>query len=173
MSCAKLFTSHLGCNDLRQWRCRLHDRMLLVLCSMDKLFDLVVMGSKLQVVASSSPAETLDITLHHLRTLRGLLRRPAQDTAVPDCLSLLDSFSTRLQDTFQSVSQGTWGAMRRIMLEMYDERMVKVCLWDALVAYKQVCCLRKCVPRLASCMHVTRRSVCVSGLSLHARGSAR
>jgi Organic solute transport protein 1 len=100
-------------------------------CSMDKLFDLMVMGFKMQLAVSTDPADILTTGIRRLDTLRSVLRGPSGNSDTQedqDPMILLDQFCSRLKARFRSMSAGAWLAVRQVMLRVFEDRMVKV--WE-------------------------------------------
>src|SRR3546814_6502248 len=54
--------------------------------SMDKLFDLMIMGFKLQVLSCRQPQQLLEITLTHLETLKVVGKNAAVNTLIDSCI---------------------------------------------------------------------------------------
>ena len=61
-------------------------------CSMDKLYDLMCMGFKYQVISCNCPQQYLQVTLNHLETLKNLLHNDETcdliQLAVDKCIAL-------------------------------------------------------------------------------------
>lgn len=103
---------------------------------MAKLFDLIVMGVKMQLVVSTKIDAPLTLALTHLRCVRELLSstsdqdEPAQDSS----LDLLEQFRQRLTDSYSRCSLGAWLSIRVSMLAFCEERRVKACICNRLHA---------------------------------------
>ena len=70
--------------------------------SMDKLFDLMIMGFKLQVVSCRQPQQLLEITLTHLETLKIVGQSDTVnsliDRCIQQCISVSSNPCFRLSD---------------------------------------------------------------------------
>jgi hypothetical protein len=89
--------------------------------SMDKLFDLMTMGFKYQLVQCVRPEDILNVTLLHLQTLKSYLT----DESVTDALSAVDA---ELRATYGAFSKHEWLALRRELFRFLGNKRVKVSL---------------------------------------------
>lgn len=99
------------------------------LCSMAKLFDLVVMGVKMHLVVSSELSSPYTVVLTHLRCVRELLvgaESTSESSVLDASVLLLDAFEQRLNATYQFMSCGSWLSVRRTLLSFFEDRRVKV-----------------------------------------------
>jgi hypothetical protein len=101
------------------------------LCSMAKLFDLVVMGVKMHLVVSSELRSPYTVALTHLRCVRELLVSPqpestSESSVLDASVQLLDAFEQRLKTTYLSMSCGSWLSIRCALLSFFEDRRVKV-----------------------------------------------
>lgn len=62
--------------------------------SMDKLFDLMLMGLKLQVLSCRQPQQLLEITLTHLETLKLVGQHETVDVLIDKCIQRCIAVST-------------------------------------------------------------------------------
>lgn len=90
--------------------------------SMDKLYDLMTMGFKYQLVNCRSPQEVLTVTLTHLVTIKSYLTDP-------NVISLVDDFETQLRSHFSRFTPGEWYALRQTLFRFLTDRKVKVSLF--------------------------------------------
>jgi hypothetical protein len=96
--------------------------MRLSASSMDKLYDLMTMGFKFQLVSCSSPQEVLTVTLTHLVTVRSYLTDP-------DVIALVDNFEAALRTHFGGFTVGEWYALRQTLHRFLTNKQVKVSLF--------------------------------------------
>ena len=90
--------------------------------SMNKLFDLMLMGVKRQVLCIRYPEELLHVTAIHLETVRAL---------IPDYpeAQLLVSCAARVTQIYESQSVLTFFEIRQELLRFFQDRHVKVSLF--------------------------------------------
>ena len=91
--------------------------------SMDKLFDLMAMGVKLQLLASPDPPSLWVITQTHLNGMR--------DIAVGDdgLVALLADATRRCSDIYARMSLGELFSLKHHLLRFFQDRDVKVSLF--------------------------------------------
>ncbi|XP_071544185.1 protein OSCP1 [Panulirus ornatus] len=87
--------------------------------SMDKLYDLMVMALKHQVLMCSHPGELLLITLNHLDALRAF-------STTPPVLMLVESTVTMFRQTFCGMSIGELAEVRRALLGFVQDLRIRV-----------------------------------------------
>ena len=99
-----------------------------IVCSMAKLFDLVVMGVKMVLVVSTNVNAPYTVALVQLRCVRAILAStpPEGEPETGSSLELLDSFTKRLSSTYGHLQCGTWISIRSSLLSFFEERRVKV-----------------------------------------------
>lgn len=90
--------------------------------SMDKLYDLMTMGFKFQLVSCRSPQEVLTVTLTHLVTVKSYLTDPV-------IISLVDSVENALRAHFGAFTVGEWHALRQALHRFLSDKRVKVSLF--------------------------------------------
>lgn len=90
--------------------------------SMDKLYDLMTMGFKQQILACKQPREVIDVTLTHVETLRDMV-------AGLEAERLLDVTRDRIVRTYGSLPVGELWRLRRALLNFFQDRRVKVSLF--------------------------------------------
>lgn len=61
--------------------------------SMGKLFDLMLMGVKYQVIETSTPEEIYHVTMTHLNQVASLVRGSASEQLVQEAISLFKSLA--------------------------------------------------------------------------------
>jgi hypothetical protein len=91
--------------------------------SMDKLFDLMAMGFKYQVISCVTPQEVIDVTYNHLDNLKRLVA-----TADP-VIQLLDECVRQMQVAYGRMSVADFNAMRQSLCTFFQDRKVKVSLF--------------------------------------------
>ncbi|KAJ9520297.1 hypothetical protein QJQ45_030233 [Haematococcus lacustris] len=94
--------------------------------SMDKLFDLMMMGVKYQIMCSTKLEGILQITLLHLSQLRSLLAPLADSSA---SLALLSNVEARVQQTYGGLGPGALHLLRQSLMRYFLDRRVKVSLF--------------------------------------------
>uniref|UniRef100_A0A6A7FWT2 Protein OSCP1 n=1 Tax=Hirondellea gigas TaxID=1518452 RepID=A0A6A7FWT2_9CRUS len=90
--------------------------------SMDKLFELMIMALKQQVVQCRHPHEMLLFTLNHLDALRGYA------TAAP-VASLLDQALVLFLKTYIDMPEGELAEVRRLLLEFVQDIQTRVSIF--------------------------------------------
>eukprot|EP00656_Telonema_subtile_P044069 TRINITY_DN50373_c0_g1_i1.p1 TRINITY_DN50373_c0_g1~~TRINITY_DN50373_c0_g1_i1.p1 ORF type:complete len:418 (-),score=126.32 TRINITY_DN50373_c0_g1_i1:9-1262(-) len=90
--------------------------------SMDKLYDLMIMGFKHQVVCSTHPREVLYATHNHVEAIRALCRDPA-------VLQLIDSTVGQLEERYSSMGTGELLELRQVLCGFFQDKHVKVSLF--------------------------------------------
>ena len=99
--------------------------------SMDKLFDLMVMGFKLQLCSLTTPRGLVDVTLKHVDCILSLVDDP-------NVLSSIAEFQTRIKrmtacaggaaaaDAEGGMAEADWFCLRRTVLNVFHGKRVKV-----------------------------------------------
>lgn len=90
--------------------------------SMGKLYDLMTMGVKYQVMASKHPKDMLSACLNHLDILRTMV---GNTSAIAD----IDRVASLLASTYGSYTYGQWALLRRTLLGFFQDKRVKVSLF--------------------------------------------
>jgi len=91
--------------------------------SMDKLFDLMAMGFKLQIISCITPKEMIDITLNHLSALKKLV------TSNPQLMELLGECQRQVHECYDTMLLADFNAMRQSLCNFFQDRKVKVSLF--------------------------------------------
>lgn len=91
--------------------------------SMDKLFDLMAMGFKYQIISCTSPQEIIDITYNHLDVLKRLVKESPQVT------ELLEECVRQMQAAYGGMSLADFCALRQSLCIFFQDRKVKVSLF--------------------------------------------
>lgn len=91
--------------------------------SMDKLFDLMAMGFKYQMISCVAPQEMIDVTMNHLDTLKRLV------SSAPQVCGLLDDCVGQMQSSYGVMSLAELNAMRQSLLTFFQDRKIKVSLF--------------------------------------------
>lgn len=90
--------------------------------SMEKLYDLMSMGVKYQILACTCPQQYLQITLQHLDALSVIVQSDA-------VLPLLSSAISRCINMYTNLSQGNWLLLQQTIFQFFQGRKVKVSLF--------------------------------------------
>jgi len=91
--------------------------------SMDKLFDLMAMGFKYQIISCTSPQEMIDVTLNHLNALKRLV------ASNPQLMELLDECMKQIHAAYSAMLIADFNAMRQSLCTFFQGRKVKVSLF--------------------------------------------
>jgi len=91
--------------------------------SMDKLFDLMAMGFKYQIISCMAPQELIDITHNHLDVLKRLVNNCAQ------VAELVDECVRQMQMAYGQMALYDFNAMRQSLCMFFQDRKVKVSLF--------------------------------------------
>lgn len=90
--------------------------------SMDKLYDLMMMGFKRQIVSCSNPRQYLIVTLNHLESIKRLVT----DTHVHDLVQVaIDSALS----AYCPLNDSQWLTLKSTLLKFLQEKKVKVSLF--------------------------------------------
>eukprot|EP00640_Fibrocapsa_japonica_P001330 CAMPEP_0113936056 /NCGR_PEP_ID=MMETSP1339-20121228/3047_1 /TAXON_ID=94617 /ORGANISM="Fibrocapsa japonica" /LENGTH=397 /DNA_ID=CAMNT_0000938393 /DNA_START=126 /DNA_END=1319 /DNA_ORIENTATION=- /assembly_acc=CAM_ASM_000762 len=90
--------------------------------SMEKLYDLMTMGVKYQVLLCNQPEQLLQVTLNHLEALKVVVESPV-------VLSLVESAAEMAVETYGRLSAGDWIMLRQQLLAFFKGRKIKVSLF--------------------------------------------
>uniref|UniRef100_A0A7S0LWA0 Protein OSCP1 n=2 Tax=Coccolithus braarudii TaxID=221442 RepID=A0A7S0LWA0_9EUKA len=91
--------------------------------SMDKLFDLMTMGFKYQMLACAFPHELLQVTLNHLHELRSKV-----EDAVP-VAALVDEVITTTNSKYASMSLADYAGLKQALCRFFSDKRIKVSLF--------------------------------------------
>lgn len=91
--------------------------------SMDKLFDLMAMGFKYQIISCMAPQELVDITHNHLDVLKRLVGSTSQ------VIELVDECVRQMQAAYGQMSLWDFNALRQSLCTFFQDRKVKVSLF--------------------------------------------
>jgi hypothetical protein len=91
--------------------------------SMEKLFDLMTMGFKYQILQCSYPDQLLQVTLNHLEALKEIVKD------VPDVEALVDNAIMLAVQTYGSLSLGSFHSLKQLLARFFQDRRVKVSLF--------------------------------------------
>lgn len=91
--------------------------------SMDKLFDLMAMGFKYQIMSCVSPPEMIDVTHNHLNVLWNLVG------SNPSVSELLEECTRQMQAAYGGMSLADFNMMRQSLCTFFQDRKVKVSLF--------------------------------------------
>ncbi|EFJ41172.1 hypothetical protein VOLCADRAFT_107794 [Volvox carteri f. nagariensis] len=93
--------------------------------SMDKLFDLMLMGFKYQLLCSTNLDQMLEVTLLHLATMRTIIESlPDQSSA-----ALIGTVEALAVKTFEGLPAGQLHLLRHTLLRFFQDKRVKVSLF--------------------------------------------
>lgn len=90
--------------------------------SMDKLYDLMTMGFKYQMICCNSPVQLLQVTFNHLESLKAIVDSPS-------VASLLDDATRLTQSTYGTLPVGEYFALKHTLCKFFQDRRVKVSLF--------------------------------------------
>ena len=96
--------------------------MKLQTSSMNKLFDLMLMGVKMQILNLTYPEELLKLCLNHIQELSLL-------TSSKECLACLNSTNEKLVKNYANLSSAVFGRIRQALLRFFQNRLVKVTMF--------------------------------------------
>nr|XP_031539902.1 protein OSCP1 isoform X2 [Vicugna pacos] len=92
--------------------------------SMDKLYDLMTMAFKYQVLLCPRPRDVLLVTFNHLDAIRGFI----QDS--PTILHQVDETFRQLTETYGRLSAGEFQMIRQTLLSFFQDLHIRVkCFW--------------------------------------------
>jgi hypothetical protein len=91
--------------------------------SMDKLFDLMAMGFKYQIMCCMRPEEIVGMTLEHLQALRNVI------LPQPQVVELVDDAVARVHSTFDDMAESEYILLRRTLANFLQDRKVKVSIF--------------------------------------------
>lgn len=91
--------------------------------SMDKLFDLMAMGFKYQIISCTAPQEMVDVTLNHLNALKRLV------VSAPQLLELLEECTKQIHTIYSVMLVADFNSMRQSLCTFFQDRKVKVSLF--------------------------------------------
>ena len=89
---------------------------------MSKLFDLMVMGVKFQIISTTIPEELYHITLKHLQEVDLLVSGTQAEEYVEDC-------RTRFKNMCKGFTAYSFTMVKQHLLSFFQERHVKVSLF--------------------------------------------
>ena len=131
--------------------------------SMTKLYSLMVMGFKHQILAATEPRMLLDITERHLRSLKPVCNAPDVD-------DLLDETFAMCSDLYSSFTYGDWMLLKSFLCDFYQNRKIRVSLFlasgiqsmDGTIALSNTGACRPAArrPARSSTSSAARRSTC-------------
>ena len=90
--------------------------------SMDKLFDLMTMGVKYQLISCRSPHQYLQVTLNHLDVLAEMVKTEG----VTDLIQVAISKAIEL---YTKLSNGNWLLLEQVLLQFFQGKKIKVSLF--------------------------------------------
>eukprot|EP00761_Pharyngomonas_kirbyi_P008184 gb/GECH01008195.1/.p1 GENE.gb/GECH01008195.1/~~gb/GECH01008195.1/.p1 ORF type:complete len:380 (+),score=87.64 gb/GECH01008195.1/:1-1140(+) len=90
--------------------------------SMDKLFDLMLMGAKYQFISSISAENILNVTLNHTCTIKSLI----DDGEV---MSIVQKSEEKIISLFLSFSQGEKEMLRKSLCNFFQDKRIKISMF--------------------------------------------
>lgn len=93
--------------------------------SMDKLYDLMTMGFKQQMLCCAAPEQLLEVTRKHMRALSAITRFARNAEAQ----ELLLETTALLDQVHGNMSQGEWWSLKHMLASFFQGRRVKVSLF--------------------------------------------
>lgn len=97
--------------------------MRLTESSMDKLYDLMTMGFKYQIVSCSHPRELVEVTLNHLESIRASVESSAQTA------ELIDGAIAQIVKLCQEISNTEFAQIRQTLAKKFQDKHIKVSLF--------------------------------------------
>ncbi|KAM8790069.1 protein OSCP1 isoform 2-T2 [Rhynchonycteris naso] len=91
--------------------------------SMDKLYDLMTMALKYQVLLCPRPKDVLLVTFNHLDAIKGFIRDN------PNLLHLVDETFRKLIEIYSSVSAGEFQLIRQTLLTFFQDLHTRVSIF--------------------------------------------
>eukprot|EP00668_Euglena_longa_P011244 GGOE01013633.1.p1 GENE.GGOE01013633.1~~GGOE01013633.1.p1 ORF type:complete len:379 (-),score=69.62 GGOE01013633.1:281-1417(-) len=91
--------------------------------SMDKLYDLMTMGFKYQLVSCCHPRELVDVTLNHLETIRTSIESSSRTA------DLLDTAIAQVIKLCQEISNSEFAQIRQTLAKFFQDKHIKVSLF--------------------------------------------
>ena len=96
--------------------------MRLSTSSMNKLYDLMTMGFKYQILACSHPGELLDITVNHLMTVISMVRDQSAVDSVQKAIQMVTA-------TYSTCTPSDFTLLRETLAAHFQDKKVKVSLF--------------------------------------------
>eukprot|EP00397_Hematodinium_sp_SG-2012_P047923 GEMP01054703.1.p1 GENE.GEMP01054703.1~~GEMP01054703.1.p1 ORF type:complete len:371 (+),score=77.54 GEMP01054703.1:45-1157(+) len=91
--------------------------------SMDKLFDLMTMGFKSQLIWLTCPEEILQVCMNHHEAICEMVE------SNPELLQLLNKFESLTQETYHTLTAARFQQLREELLGHFQNRKVKISLF--------------------------------------------
>jgi hypothetical protein len=90
--------------------------------SMEKLYDLMIMGFKYQLVSCAFPQQILQVTLYHLEILKSLVKSDTISKAVQSVIS-------QTVNLYSSLTHGQWNHLHHALMKFLQGKKTKVSLF--------------------------------------------
>jgi len=90
--------------------------------SMDKLYDLMTMGVKYQLLSCKSPHQYLQLTLNHLDALIDMVH----SEGVTDLIHIA---TDRMISMYSNMSNGNWQLLEQTLMDFFQDKKIKVSLF--------------------------------------------
>mmetsp|Transcript_40029 Transcript_40029/g.66654 ORF Transcript_40029/g.66654 Transcript_40029/m.66654 type:complete len:378 (+) Transcript_40029:36-1169(+) len=91
--------------------------------SMDKLYDLMTMGFKHQIVTCTHPRELIEVTLNHLESIR------ASVESNPQTVELVDGAISQVVKLCSEISNSEFAQIRQSLAKFFQDKRIKVSLF--------------------------------------------
>lgn len=91
--------------------------------SMDKLYDLMTMGTKYQIISCAAPQQILHITLQHLESIKKFIEDASEFR------DLLQVAIDKILAQYTELTMAQWIAIKQTMLRFYEGKRIKVSLY--------------------------------------------
>lgn len=96
--------------------------------SMEKLYDLMTMGFKYQLISCASPEQFIHVTLNHLETVKRILRSCGGSSGGV-AIDLVNDTSEKVLSTYTVLSKGTWFQLHQSLMNFLQGKRIKVSLF--------------------------------------------
>jgi hypothetical protein len=93
--------------------------------SMSKLFDLMLMSFKMQLIRSRYPEETAKITYNHLNSLIDILKKKDEHLN-KDAIEIVSQFINRLKVVMSSYTSWDYVILKQTLLRFFQGKNIKV-----------------------------------------------
>lgn len=97
--------------------------------SMEKLYDLMTMGFKYQMISCASPEQYLHVTLNHLESIKRILKSSSANGSTSGVDELVDVAIDRVVSVYSNMTKGEWYQLRLSIMRYLQGKKVKVSLF--------------------------------------------
>lgn len=96
--------------------------------SMSKLFDLMIMANKLQLVRIRYPEEISKVTMNHLNSIIDIMKK--HDPVLnKEAIKIVENFTNRLKIIFNSYSSWDYVILKQTLLRFFQGKNIKVSIF--------------------------------------------